>query len=175
MKRLSTAWGSLLTDSIAWDQVHGKEWCMDDYPTAAVWWGLCVTAGAYHRVHFDYEGFRTFVYLESGVKIWMIGVPKHRKTFDNLFSIDCFLSDKFSLNGANSHLIDWVALSLMPGTMLYALSSHIAMLHFLIICSIMWPNTLHIIFMAENSVCMGSHYFLMPTLQDTCYGMYHSF
>jgi len=54
--------------------------------------------------------------------------------------------------------------SLMPGTMQYALSFHIAMLHFLIICSIMWPNTLHIIFMAENSVCMGSHYFLMPTL-----------
>ena len=99
---------------------------MDNYPTAAIRWGLCATAGAYHSIHFDCEGFGTFVYPESGVKIWMIGVPKHGKTFDDLASIDCFLSDEFSLDAANSHLVDWVALSLMPGTTLYALSSHIA-------------------------------------------------
>jgi len=102
--------------------------------------GLCMTAGAYHRVHFDCEGFETFVYLKSRVKIWMIGVPKHGKTFDDLASIDCFLSDKFSLDAANFHLVNWVALSLMPGTMLYVLSFYVAMLHFLIICSIMQPN-----------------------------------
>jgi len=39
----------------------------------------------------------------------------------------------------------------------------------------MRPNTLHVVFTAENSVCMGGHYFSTPTLRDTCYGMYHSF
>lgn len=105
------------TDFIGWDQVQGEIWCMDNYPTSAVRWGLCATAGAYHKVHFDCEGFGTFVYPESGVTIWMIGVPKQGKTFHDLARIDSF-SKEFSLNEANSHLVDWFPLTLTSGTAL---------------------------------------------------------
>lgn len=41
--------------------------------------------------------------------------------------------------------------------------------------SIMRPNTPHIIFTLEHSVCLGGHYYGTSTLRDTCYGIMHSF
>jgi hypothetical protein len=106
------------TDGIAWDQVEGEEWCTDGYPTTAVRWGICATAGAYQGPHFDCQGFGTFVYPESGISIWMVGVPKEGRTFDDLANLDTLLSEEFILDDAYSRLVDWVPLRLVPGTCL---------------------------------------------------------
>jgi hypothetical protein len=39
----------------------------------------------------------------------------------------------------------------------------------------MRPNTPHVVFTAEHSVCLGGHFYATPTLRDTCYGIYHTF
>jgi hypothetical protein len=39
----------------------------------------------------------------------------------------------------------------------------------------MRPNTPHVVFTAEHSVCLGGHFYSTTTLKDTCYGMYHTF
>lgn len=39
----------------------------------------------------------------------------------------------------------------------------------------MRPNTPHVVFTAEHSVCIGGHFYATSTLRDTCYGMYHTF
>lgn len=39
----------------------------------------------------------------------------------------------------------------------------------------MRPNTPHIVFTPEHSVCLGGHYYATSTMRDTCYGMIHSF
>ena len=39
----------------------------------------------------------------------------------------------------------------------------------------MRPNTPHVVFTAEHSVCMGGHFYATSTLRDTCYGMFHTF
>jgi hypothetical protein len=101
------------TDSIAWDQVQGEEWCTNSYPTTAVRWGICATAGAYQGPHFDCDGFGTFVYPESGANIWMVAVPKEGKTFEDLF--DGLLLEESS---TNTCIVDWVPLALIPGTTL---------------------------------------------------------
>ena len=102
------------SDFIAWNQVQGEEFCHDDYPAARVRWGLCAMAGAYHRTHCDCEGFGTFVSPESGVKIWIIGVPKKGQDFSNFAYTGLFLSPYNSQN-TNTELFDWVALVLKPG------------------------------------------------------------
>jgi hypothetical protein len=108
----------LSTDSIAWDQVQGEEWCTESYLTMSVRWGICATAGAYQRPHFDGDGFGTFVYPESGMNIWMVAVPKEGKTFDDLANLEALLSEDSSRGFANSCIFDWVPLTLVPGTAL---------------------------------------------------------
>jgi len=39
----------------------------------------------------------------------------------------------------------------------------------------MRPNTPHVVFTAEHSVCIGGHFLATTTLRDTCYGIFHSF
>lgn len=39
----------------------------------------------------------------------------------------------------------------------------------------MRPNTPHIVFTAEHSICLGGFYYGTSTLRDSCYGMMHSF
>lgn len=39
----------------------------------------------------------------------------------------------------------------------------------------MRPNTPHVVFTAEHSVCRGGHFYATSTLRDTCYGMMHTF
>jgi hypothetical protein len=39
----------------------------------------------------------------------------------------------------------------------------------------MRPNTPHVVFTAEHSVCLGGHFYSTSTLRDTCYGMFHTF
>ena len=39
----------------------------------------------------------------------------------------------------------------------------------------MRPNTPHVVFTAEHSVCFGGHFYATSTLRDTCYGMMHTF
>jgi hypothetical protein len=99
------------TDGVAWDQVQGEEWCTDSYPTTAVRWGTCATAGAHLGPHFDPDGLGTFVYPESGANVWMVGVPKEGNTFDDLANLDTLLSEE-------SSIVDWVPLTLIPGTAL---------------------------------------------------------
>lgn len=108
------------TDVAVWDQVYGEPWCEDAFPWSSMRWGLCATAGAYHKAHKDCEGGCTFVAPESGVKLWLVGVPRTDSTenFDDLASIDAFTSAEYNIWETNSHLVDWAAVVLQPGTAL---------------------------------------------------------
>ncbi|KIL56682.1 hypothetical protein M378DRAFT_181893 [Amanita muscaria Koide BX008] len=44
-------------------------------------WSLCATKGAYHHIHCDCDGFGTYVSPQSGVKLWMVAIPKPDTTF----------------------------------------------------------------------------------------------
>lgn len=39
----------------------------------------------------------------------------------------------------------------------------------------MRPNTIHIVFTPEHSICHGGHFYATSTMQDTFYGIVHSF
>lgn len=39
----------------------------------------------------------------------------------------------------------------------------------------MRPNTPHVVFTPEPSVCTGGHFYATSTLRETCYGLYHDF
>ena len=42
-------------------------------------------------------------------------------------------------------------------------------------CRIMRPNTPHVVFTVESSVCRGGHFYAASTIRDSCYGMMHCF
>lgn len=120
------------TDRVCWNQVSGESWCDASYPTEFMRWGLCATAGAFHKIHRDCEGGCTFCGPDCGVKIWMIGVPKaprpedrdknipktHRKdSYDYLANVNIFTED-YDSEKPNEHLVDWVAVVLKPGSFL---------------------------------------------------------
>jgi hypothetical protein len=39
----------------------------------------------------------------------------------------------------------------------------------------MRPNTPHVVFTAEHSVCFGGHFYASPVLRDTYYSIIHTF
>ena len=39
----------------------------------------------------------------------------------------------------------------------------------------MRANTPHFVITPENSICRGGHFYASSTIQDVCYGVYHSF
>lgn len=39
----------------------------------------------------------------------------------------------------------------------------------------MRPNTPHVVFTPESSVCVGGHFYATSTIRDTCYGLMHGF
>jgi len=47
--------------------------------------------------------------------------------------------------------------------------------HGLLSTSFMWPNTLYFVVMPEHSICQGGHFYGSSTIQDACYGVFHSF
>jgi hypothetical protein len=111
---------------IAWREVQGIQFCRDSPPTTSICWGLCATAGAYHRSHIDCDGFGTFIVPESGTKIWLIAVPKNQagaaldqQLFEDFAGINLFIED-YDLDEANTHLWNWVAVVLKPGMTLWA-------------------------------------------------------
>jgi hypothetical protein len=102
------------TDFVACRQTHNVSFCTEPYPGTTMRWGLCATAGAYHRAHQDCEGFGTFVSPESGVKLWMLAVPKDGGSYEDFASVKRLFQD-FSPWRINGNLFDWVALILKPG------------------------------------------------------------
>jgi hypothetical protein len=107
------------SDKIVWHGARGLPFCREEFPTTKKRWGLCATAGAFHTAHVDTEGEGTFIKVDSGVKIWMIGVPKTQRTeghnaFDAYADVGTFLG-KYNLDGTNVHRWKWQAVVLRPG------------------------------------------------------------
>ena len=103
------------SDVVAWDLLQGDEFCRDQYPMSFLRWGLCATAGAYHREHMDCEGGGTFIGPESGVKIWLTAVPADGYTYEDFAGIDLCMD---LVHPAENKLMKWVALVLKAGTTL---------------------------------------------------------
>jgi hypothetical protein len=114
---VDTASPPFSTDIVACMQTHNSTFCLEKYPSSTMRWGLCATAGAFHRCHKDCDGFGTFVSPESGVKLWIIGLPKNGGSYDDLADIEMFLKG-YNAWEANGDLFDWVALVLKPGMQL---------------------------------------------------------
>ncbi|KIL56676.1 hypothetical protein M378DRAFT_181892, partial [Amanita muscaria Koide BX008] len=103
------------------------------------------------------DGFGTYVSPQSGVKLWMVAVPKPETTFDRFASVDVFM-DQYAIGKSNDDRWDWEAVLLKPG-----------------MTFIMRPNTPHVVYTLESSICQGGHFYATSTLQDTCYGIMHTF
>lgn len=87
----------------------------------SICWGLCATAGAYHRSHIDCDGFGTFIVPQSGIKIWLIAVPKNesgaslnQQLFEDFAAMNLFV-EGYDLDEANAHLWNWAVVVLKPG------------------------------------------------------------
>jgi hypothetical protein len=167
------------SDKIIWQGAQDLQFCRDQFPITTKRWGLCATAGAYHKAHTDTEGEGTFIRPDSGVKIWIIGVPKksraeYHRDFDQDGDIKYYLKH-FDLDSTNGDRWKWQAVVLKPGMELWVIS--IIAVHTLTNprSRIMRPNTVHVVFTAEHSVCRGGHYYATSTLRDTCYGIIHTF
>jgi hypothetical protein len=102
------------TDFVAYVQAHKRVLCTEQYPSETMRWGLCATAGAYHRSHTDCEGFGTFVSPECGIKLWYVGLPKPGGCYDDFANIDLFLG-AYDPSKVNAQLFDWLPLILKPG------------------------------------------------------------
>jgi hypothetical protein len=107
------------TDMVAWLQTDNMPFCLPDdrYPTNAMRWGLCATAGAFHRIHNDGYGRGTYISPDSGIKIWLLGVPKNGGSYEDFADIEKYM-DQYDVDDPNADLYDWVALVLQPGTTL---------------------------------------------------------
>jgi hypothetical protein len=108
----------LSSDLVAWRQTQGLPFCVkgDHYPYDSMRWGLCATAGAYSRSHMDANGGCTKVSPESGVKIWLLGLPPSCN-FDELADIDTFTAE-YDPYTSNAKKLVWYPLVLKPGTTL---------------------------------------------------------
>jgi hypothetical protein len=73
-------------------------------------WGLAATKGCTHTWHVNLSGFLAFFTLLTGVKIFLIGVPKPGQDLSSTFAFK-----NFSINGVNRSKIDIWMVALEPG------------------------------------------------------------
>ena len=53
-------------------------------------WDLLATSHAQHQAHIDAEGFGTWVTVETGVKVRIMGLPAPGHTSEDFASLDTF-------------------------------------------------------------------------------------
>jgi hypothetical protein len=112
------------TDKVIWQDIRGIEFCKDEFPTTTKRWGLCATAGSFHKAHIDAEGEGTYIKPDSGVKIWLIAVPLKpcippgcQDGFDEFADANLYFK-KYNDAKANIDRFIWHAIVLRPGMQL---------------------------------------------------------
>jgi hypothetical protein len=115
------------TDMVAWDFLHGNEYCgsaSEPYPTGHVRWGLAGTAHAASMFHIDSDGFATFVEVQCGKKLWAVYRPSPTLPLwdTNVFSN----SEFFELDGIPEKApFGLEGVILRPGDLLCVFSFHL--------------------------------------------------
>ena len=103
------------TDQVAFANTCGRPFCADEYPMTTLRWGLCATGGAWHYEHEDCEGGGTWLQIDCGVKIWIVGVPLDSRTWDDFADLDLFLRSKDEERSEKQKKFQWVVLVLRAG------------------------------------------------------------
>ncbi|PPQ76207.1 hypothetical protein CVT26_009208 [Gymnopilus dilepis] len=147
--------GHISTDASAWISTEGDVDCKEGFelPTSDMRWGVVDLRGAIDWIRIDSDGLGTFVELKTGCKYWIILKPKKSR---DLARIGFFFDKDFNLRKPS--LFQAEAILLRPGMTL-----------------IMPPNTPHVIYTPENTICWGGHYYATGTMQSTLFGIVHSF
>ncbi|KAL0057143.1 hypothetical protein AAF712_016230 [Marasmius tenuissimus] len=125
-------------------------------PTDATFWHLVATAGASHPCHFDTAGYGTCITVQTGLKLFIIGVPGEHASHEETNGLVSFGS--FEHDMTNSVGLIPRAFLLYPGDTI-----------------VMRPCTLHYVVTLAPSVCHGSHFYTATTMTDTLFGILHLF
>ncbi|KAG6886441.1 hypothetical protein C0992_003939, partial [Termitomyces sp. T32_za158] len=112
------------SEQAVWNQVQGCGYCYSEdlYPISDMRWGLASTPGTHHYWHVDSNGFGTFVFVETGLKLWFIATPKSGN-FDDFMTWDLFVQD-YAARKPNDHKWNVDLIVLEPGTMLISNTEH---------------------------------------------------
>lgn len=131
-------------------------------PTGDIRWGVASTKGAWHGWHIDSDGNGTFIIVIYGAKWWIVARPTtvggSKWDFRQFANIDFLMNDLFDPDKPCSGLWTLEAILLVPGTEMY-----------------MRPNTIHAVYTPKPTVVEGGHFLATSTMQDTMFGLIHSF
>ncbi|KAG6820062.1 hypothetical protein H0H93_005902 [Arthromyces matolae] len=146
------------TDVVAWRETRGRPYCppLEPFPVSDVRWWLAATPTSLHHWHIDASGMNTIVRVETGGKLWVVGVPKDGK-FEDFAKTSMYASD-YDLSGVNKDRWNSEMIVLGPGSSL-----------------IMRPNLPHAVITPLPTICKGGHFYSTPTLKDSVFGLYHHF
>ncbi|PPQ76482.1 hypothetical protein CVT24_013199, partial [Panaeolus cyanescens] len=149
---------SLSTDHYSWIQAKGEHlWPLPTpYPTGDMRWALVGTADTLTFCHVDCNGLSTGVQVLCGAKVWFI---LHKKNSLSAEHIESYIGDHFQLDYMpESSDYDVEAVYLRPGDML-----------------LMRPNTPHLVYGPEHTICKGFHFHTTGTMPETATGTMHTF
>ncbi|KAF8224205.1 hypothetical protein L208DRAFT_1312881 [Tricholoma matsutake] len=122
---------------------------------ASTRWVLVATSGAHHLWHIDCNGFCTYIDTQTGMKWWIVAKPKPGSMH---FSDAMLFTEEYNISAANLAKWDLEAVLLCPGSQM-----------------LMRPNTPHFVVTPESAICHGGHFYMMSTIQDMVFGLYHMF
>lgn len=163
------------TDMVAWDYLHGNQYCgtaSEPYPTGHVRWGLAGTAHATSMFHIDSDGFATFVEVKCGKKLWAVYRPSPTLPLSdiNVFS----LSEYFQLDGIPEKApFGLEAVILRPGDLLFVFFISFNCT-FLFLCRLMQPGVPHFVYGLENAIIHGGHFYSSSLMQATLPSLIHT-
>ncbi|KAF8810817.1 hypothetical protein BYT27DRAFT_7016126, partial [Phlegmacium glaucopus] len=103
-------------------------------------WGLAAMSGAISWWHVDSNGFGSYIDVKAGVKWWI--VAQRWDGHESFSEVMKFFDSSYEVEEPNDEDWDLEAVMLHPRTRL-----------------IMRLNTPHAVFMAENVICHGGHFF----------------
>ncbi|KAF8873911.1 hypothetical protein CPB84DRAFT_1853838 [Gymnopilus junonius] len=152
----ATPLNSYVADLTAWHYTRGAKGyqATSEYPRAHMRWHLISTGNTVTWVHIDSDGVCSEIIVVCWKKLWIFGGAKRDYSLANIMT---FLRDDFYIE-VPSESLAWEAVVLTPGTRL-----------------LMRPNTLHVVFTPEPTICEGGHFYSTPTMQDTAISLIHSF
>ncbi|KAG6848894.1 hypothetical protein H0H93_013120 [Arthromyces matolae] len=146
------------TDAIAWRETRGRPYCppLEPFPVSDVRWWLAATPTTLHHWHIDASGMNTILRVETGGKLWVVGLPKSGR-FEEYAQTRMYDRD-YDLSSVNSDRWDLEMIVMGPGSTL-----------------IMRPNLPHAVITPFPTICRGGHFYSTPTLKDSVFGLYHHF
>uniref|UniRef100_A0A8H7Y3T5 JmjC domain-containing protein n=1 Tax=Psilocybe cubensis TaxID=181762 RepID=A0A8H7Y3T5_PSICU len=148
------------TDLKAWQYTQGLAFSKDQIPPISdIRWWLVATADAIHGWHIDCDGLGTIITCEIGMKVIFIALePSSTSSTPSTSSIDRFANDNFDPIRMVKDSWDVQAICLQRGDQI-----------------VIPPNTMHMVYTAEPSICFGAHFYSLHTMKESLCGYIHSF